>query len=726
MAKAKTNRGTATLNGKNPGGTNGESSGGLTRRRRGKEEIKSDLLGTDPTRDYQATRYAYYGEVFVQQLPQWRIWTGRMMLSSDPIVNFSMNIRNAALMAGEVIIKAKNERVQKWVQEQWDYLWNQCRPQLVSAKKFGFAPLQTEWKMKDGLLCISGLKDFAPEDCRALETTGSKLIGMRVKGNPVYFPQALWLKFGGEFGVPYGTGCLRRSYPAWFEKWMDHGAKRLLQLRMVKDAYIGDIFWYPPDMKVELPDGTSMSYRDLVRELGENRLSGGMLSMPMKYDANHNKLTDYTPPQNVGGITHIFDWVDHCDESILRGADIPIEVVKASETGSGYSGRSVPFLVTLSVCTQELTEIVQFVNEQVLRPIAYLNWGGEPEYTMEAKSLVESFSQDTSGSPMGGEAVGGSAPQQQQVPGQPQQMSETGQARFGEVPHGHTRLYRVEPKIHGDSSWLKKHISHEQYQQHLSEKGRLFSDNLKSLEQYGHGSDTHNTYHVDVPHHVAAAAKRKPHADDFHEYLLPPEHVAKKKLLSTQHSEAHPFEKTGKDLGELYHGSNRKLKEIDPEKLQSRDHGYYGRGFYTTTPHSAAKNYGRHVTKMKLHPDAKVLHSALNAHEAPHLHKAILEHADKHWKPAAVARGKGKEHDEEISRLAHSPIAWKDAVDRYARDNHYDAIHHSPGEVVVKNYKAVQFAEYLSDTSFQENTGGEVDVDSDGGIPSNGGNFQYV
>jgi RNA polymerase sigma factor (sigma-70 family) len=408
--------------------SNGATTNGkpAARRRKGREQIKGELLHTDPTRDYHSTRFTYYGELFVTQLPQWRLWTGRMMLTSDPIVNFSLNVRNAALMPAEVIVTAKNPKVQQWVEEQWSFMWNYHRKELTNAKRWGFNPLQVLYKADEGgLLKISGIKEFAPEDCRALEA-GGKMVGERVKGQQLFFPQALWLTFGAEFGSPYGTGCLRRSYPAWYEKWMDHGAKRLLQLRMTKDAYIGDIFWYPPNMIVTLPDGTQLPWRDMLRELGENRLSGGALTLPRLLDTNGKELTGYTPPQDVAGGSQIFEWIQHCDENIMYGADVPIEVAKASDTGSGYSGRSIPFLVVLSVCTQELSEIVQCVTEQVLRPVAWLNWGGDVEFEVIPRSLVESFSQDTSGSAMAGSAIGtpASQPQQGGVPvGQPGQAS---------------------------------------------------------------------------------------------------------------------------------------------------------------------------------------------------------------------------------------------------------------------------------------------------------------
>jgi hypothetical protein len=419
----------ATLPGQsNYPASNGE---GQPKRRRTRGDMKITLQ-TDPTKDYQSSRFSYYGELFVQNLPMWRIWTARMMLTSDPIVNFSMNIRNAALMAAEVIVECNKPDIKKWVEEQWQYIWNYQRAKVVSAKKWGYAGLQPMYKEDDkGLLKIVGMKDFAPEDVRALEQS-HRICGARVKGKEIFFPQSLWLSFGSEFGSAYGVAITRRQYPAWYEKWMERGAKRLQQLRMIKDAYIGDIFWYPPNIKLEMPDGKMVPWKDVMRELGENRYSGGALTLPRFFDNGGKELTGYTPPQNVPGATEIFQWVDLCDQNILRGADVPFEVIEAADTGSGFSGRSIPFLVLLSVCNQELVEIVQQIDERILRPLAWLNWGGDPDYKIIPKNLVKSFSSDIQGSSMAGGSIGG-------PPGegpQPQGPPPSGTQQFNEQAVG--------------------------------------------------------------------------------------------------------------------------------------------------------------------------------------------------------------------------------------------------------------------------------------------------
>lgn len=100
------------------------------------------------------------------------------------------------------------------------------------------------------------------------------------------------------------------------------------------------------------------------------------------------------------------------------------------------------------------------------------------------------------------------------------------------VPGGETvRLYRVESKDLGDrGEWLSKHLTPKQFETFKSERGRLFGDNPKSLENYGWGLPEKNSFYVDVPKNIADSIKRR-HPDGFDEFLLPEEFVSKKRLI---------------------------------------------------------------------------------------------------------------------------------------------------------------------------------------------------
>jgi len=184
---------------------------------------------------------------------------------------------------------------------------------------------------------------------------------------------------------------LARAYPAWFEKWMEGGAKRTLRLRMIKDAYVGDIFWYPTDRRFELADGKEISYRDLAKQIVESRHSGGALTLPLIRDSMGNKLVDYTPPQGVPGYTQIFRWKADLDLEIWKALEVPPEIIQAQTSGSGFSGRWIPFAVALSAVHQELAELIRCIDRDILRPIAELNFGRSVQYEIRPKSLVETY-----------------------------------------------------------------------------------------------------------------------------------------------------------------------------------------------------------------------------------------------------------------------------------------------------------------------------------------------
>jgi ADP-ribose pyrophosphatase YjhB (NUDIX family) len=165
-----------------------------------------------------------------------------------------------------------------------------------------------------------------------------------------------------------------------------------------------------------------------------------------------------------------------------------------------------------------------------------------------------------------------------------------------------------------------------------------------------------------------------------------------------------PWEKSGKDLGSVYHGGAEKVRRIDPERIQSRDYGYYGSGFYVTDiDKKAARSYGGVVTKGRIAADAKVLDLSAASKvvggglRPQEVHPKLVDRVYKHLYDKGIerARSRGKEKDflNELSRVREHPLDWKDAVNRFAIDNKYDVIKYSPGEIVIKRPDAFVFEE---------------------------------
>ena len=334
----------------------------------------------------------------VDELPPFNVQIADLM-RYDPQVRIGLGARNGLLMAAEVEVTGDEPEVVAWVQRQWQRIWCTAAGQLLRAKHYGFLPFEVRYRLaKSGgreLLEFDRLLDRHPADVRLLMQDDQPVgFTLREPGKPdvdLLAPQALVVTFDAECGNPYGCALLARAYPAWYEKWMDGGVKRTLRLRMIKDAYIGDIFWYPPDRKVQLADGTEVSWRDIGRDIVAARQTGGALTLPLLMDKDGRKLVDYTPPQAVGGYTQIFHWKRDIDLEIWKALEVPPEIIQASTSGSGFSGRWIPFVVALSAVHLELSELLRCLDRDLLRPLAHLNFGHAPRYDIQPKSLVETY-----------------------------------------------------------------------------------------------------------------------------------------------------------------------------------------------------------------------------------------------------------------------------------------------------------------------------------------------
>lgn len=332
------------------------------------------------------------------------------MMRYDPQVRIGLGARNGLLMAAEVEVTGEQPDMVRFVQAQWDRIWGTAGHQLLRAKLFGFQPFEVVYRLADrgefaGLVEFQQLLDRPAGSVRLL-VSGEEPVGFVLKqssgmasktnGSPrhetqVLAPRALVATFDAECGNPYGCALLARAYPAWYEKWMEGGVKQTMRLRMIKDAYIGDIFWYPPDRKVQTVDGKEVSWRDIARDIVESRMSGGALTLPLLRDKDGHKLIDYTPPQGVTGITSIFMWKKDVDLEIWKALEVPPEIIQASTSGSGFSGRWIPFVVALSACHMELAELIRCVDRDILRPLTRLNFAAEPRYDIRPKSLVDIY-----------------------------------------------------------------------------------------------------------------------------------------------------------------------------------------------------------------------------------------------------------------------------------------------------------------------------------------------
>lgn len=114
------------------------------------------------------------------------------------------------------------------------------------------------------------------------------------------------------------------------------------------------------------------------------------MTLPLLYDQEGRKLVDYTPPQSMGGHTAIFDWKKDLDIEIWKALEVPPEIIQASSTGSGYSGRWIPFIMALSGANG-ICRTHSLRRSRCLAADCRLNFGEVPQYEIRPRSLTETY-----------------------------------------------------------------------------------------------------------------------------------------------------------------------------------------------------------------------------------------------------------------------------------------------------------------------------------------------
>ena len=370
----------------------------------------------DTTANYRKQFYDI-SDFIVNELPPFTLWTARSMLY-DPVVRVGLNTRNAILSAAEVTITSENNSVKEYVQKLHNIMWGRYGTIIRRTKHYGFQGIQVIYdrNSEDKRVYPCDVKTYSPYDVRCLTYRGKPVSFIVSSGGnlpkhrrvPILPPRGLWMTFNTEHNDYYGEAITRGAYPPWYEKWMKHGFKRTSQLRFMKDASRGDQISYPPRAQYKLPNGNRITAADVVREITENTLSGSTIRLPSTRDEMGNPEWVYAPPVELGNPTGIMSWGDSLNIDIWRGLDVFEEVIRAGGSGSGFSGRSVPFLMCLSSCNDEHIQYVDCLERFIYGPCVWHEFGPDATFSINCVPLAQTFVEDIAGSSVGGASMGGS------------------------------------------------------------------------------------------------------------------------------------------------------------------------------------------------------------------------------------------------------------------------------------------------------------------------------
>lgn len=400
------------------------------------DRFRQFLTGKTPaTEDYRP----WPGSAWMRHAgkrPQLTLWQIDQM-EHDPKLRLATAVADAPLLDLEIEIESERPEVAAFVKQQFEKLWSIGNRKILRSRRYGYAGFEVMYRTDAAeRIVVDGLRDLHPRDVRPLTRNGM-LVGMRVKniGVDLPTPKALWVVHDQRWGYWFGRSEYENSWPAYYEKWMNDGAIDKRILRMVKDAWIGDVIYYDPSYAMLLPDGTKITGRDLAREAAENRNSGGVLSLPNDSNATTGqKRFEYQPPTSVDGATPIFEYISVLDGEITEGQGVPREILDAAEAG-GYSGRSIPMLAWLKSADVDAAEILAQVDDQILWPLAKLAFGLETRcYRVKHRPLVETFTKNLGGGEEGRGEAGARPPGQTGQANGFSPFRSNGAARFGGGP----------------------------------------------------------------------------------------------------------------------------------------------------------------------------------------------------------------------------------------------------------------------------------------------------
>lgn len=392
-----------------------------------------------------------------------------------PHVKLSLDYYRSGITGAEFEVEGSSPEVAKWGMTELRKFWDRSLLQVQQAYDYGWLGSEIVYGEENGRLGVDGLFDFSPRDVTLL-TRHSQYVGFRVRGSGgggVASGLDLWGPNGGltedaatvfrgvqavqdqsdgtewyEYmpGAYVSTGRNRvripRHVPAkgfWFAHrprfnrfygqsqmlaaWRPYrrlagqdGAEYVIDAGIYRFAFYVEMR-YPEEDRKDPRTGRMVSSRDTLREVGEYLKAGGIVVLPStKYpqQMGGGDKWEVKIPDRAIDVAGLLAYAKSLADEISIGIGVPPELLQASETGSGYSGRAIPLESFLMGQQHNANAIARAWLLQIGGPLAQWNFGPGAWLRVKVKSLLKTKMQTTGatgqpGTP-GGQQPGGQGP----------------------------------------------------------------------------------------------------------------------------------------------------------------------------------------------------------------------------------------------------------------------------------------------------------------------------
>jgi len=349
----------------------------------GKIGVLTRFIGPLRTASYQSSHANYVVGYHQGTMDYLTVMDIEEMLR-DPQVQFGNQILRAPIYGARWQIRCDDQRAAEWLDDTLARFWEVDIDKALDMLIWGAAGGELAWKLnaRAGLIEYDHLRDVYFTDMRPLESSG-QLVGLSVHNVPdhsrcwLYKPRFFWVANNPKSGQFYGRSRLWAAKMPWAEKRGRKGAVDTRRLWFFKNAFGGGIIRFPEGITV-MPDGTERNNQEIAREIIEKAETGHVMGLPSTKDENGNFLWEYMPPTVNGDPAKLLEYPQALDNEILLAMGIPPEVVTAAQQGSGWSGRSVPFVVFLASEDRIVDTLLRAITDCVLIPGVEANFGKVP------------------------------------------------------------------------------------------------------------------------------------------------------------------------------------------------------------------------------------------------------------------------------------------------------------------------------------------------------------
>ena len=352
-----------------------------------------------------------------------------MQMLYDPTIRLGLAMRAAPLQQAEFAyevtsndgnskwvpgIQADNPNVGTYVLKQLKRIWKHELHKMLLDQVWGWSGGEVTFKQNvDGNWEVDEFLHRSALHTYAIVKYG-QIVGVQIRSikseNKGYvdlpFPAAFWSAFNPESESPYGRSILLGAFSPWCDKWLNGGALDTRRLFAHKDAYGGVDIGYPPDGTYYI-DGQEIPARDIAREMAEQLKAGGVTVRPSIYDSTGKELWTINRATVPANPAHIFEYPKDLDTEILRGMEIPDDVLTSEATGA-WQGKQVPMQAFFTNADRWLSQIVKNVTVQILEPLVLANFGKAEDFEVSTKPLaLQAMEQIAADEPKGAPSASG-------------------------------------------------------------------------------------------------------------------------------------------------------------------------------------------------------------------------------------------------------------------------------------------------------------------------------